>query len=250
MNQKLIVVLAFFLAAFASAQQAPSPQEQQLLDLANQARSEQGQRPLQWDAALASAARAHAQKMLDQHSLSHQLPGEADLATRSSQAGARFHSISENIAMGGNAGQVQKEWMASAPHRANILDPNSDHVGIGVVEHSGYWYAVVDFDSSVAALGPEQIEQKVAALLKQKGVDPSGAADAARKDCAVEEGDVSGSHALFVMRWESSSLDHLPAPLEQHLQSGKYKTAAVGACSSGNGSNQAFTTYRIAVLLY
>jgi hypothetical protein len=250
MRTRLPFLLPLVFSLLAHAQQVPSVQQQKLLDLTNQARSEQGLQPLQWDPSLAAAAQAHAQKMFDQHSLSHQLPGEPDLQARAGQAGAHFREIAENVAMGNGAEGVQKEWMKSPPHRANILDPKLDHAGIGIVEHAGYWYAVVVFDSQVANVGPDQIEQKIAALLRQHSIDPSRPPDAARKDCAVDEGDVSGTRALFVMRWEGSSLDRLPGQLEQRLSTGKYKTASVGACSGQQVANQGFTTYRVAVLLY
>jgi hypothetical protein len=253
MRRRSFILFLFLglLAPFSTkAQQAPSPQAKKLLDLTNQARADHGLQPLRWDAALASAAQAHAQKMLDQRTLSHQLPGEPDLPARAGQAGAHFHVIAENVAMGANADALQKEWMNSTPHRTNILDPRLDHVGIGVAERNGYLYASVVFDSSVASMGSSQTEQKIADLLRQRGIDPSRPAESARKDCAIDSGDVSGSRPLFVMRWESSDLNRLPDALEQRLRTGRYKTAAVGACSSGGGGNQGFTTYRLAVLLY
>lgn len=249
MRARLLICL-LLAALTAHAQQLPNDQQQKLLDLTNKARIDQGLQPLHWDPALAAAAQAHAQKMFDQHSLSHQLPGEPDLQTRAAQAGTHFRVIAENVAMGNGAEGAQKEWMNSPPHRANILDPKLTDIGIGVVEHAGYWYAVVDFDSAVQGMASNQIEQKIAALLSQRGVDTSRPPDAARKDCAVDEGDASGTHPLFVMRWESSSLDRLPDQLEQRLGSGRYKTASVGACSNQTAGNQGFTTYRVAVLLY
>ncbi len=245
----LIAVLSLA-AATLQAQQLPNGQQQKLFDLTNQARMDQGLQPLHWDAALAAAAQAHAQKMLDQHSLSHQLPGEPDLQTRAAQAGAHFREIAENVAMGNGAEGVQKEWMNSPPHRANILDPKLDHVGVGVVEHAGYWYAAVVFDNAVESMDSNQIEQKISGLLRQHNIDPSRSPDAARKDCAADEGDASGTRPLFVMRWEGSNLDHLPEQLEQRLSTGRYKMASVGACSNQQTANQGFTTYRIAVLLY
>jgi hypothetical protein len=152
--------------------------------------------------------------------------------------------------MGSGAEGVQKEWMNSPPHRANILDPTLTNIGVGVLEHAGYWYAVVDFDSAVQSMASNQIEQKIAALLSQHSIDASRPPDAARKDCAADEGDVSGTHALFVMRWEGTNLDRLPDQLEQRLSTGRYKTASVGACANQQAGNQGFTTYRIAVLLY
>jgi hypothetical protein len=253
LQKSFVIALSIlgWLAPFCGyAQQPSSPQEQKLFDLTNQARSEHGEQPLAWDDALASAARAHTQRMIDQRTLSHQFQGEPELPTRAGQAGAHFREIAENVAMGGNVDTLQKEWMNSTQHRANILDPRLDHVGIGVMERAGYLYATVVFDSAVATMGADQTEQKIANLLRQRGLDPSKPAGAARKDCAMESGDVSGSRPLFVMRWEGSDLNRLPDALEQRLRTGKYKTASVGACASGGAGNQGFTTYRIAVLLY
>jgi hypothetical protein len=252
MRARLLIAVLLLTAATLEAQQLPNDQQQKLLELTNQARTDQGLQPLHWDPSLASAAQAHAQKMLDQHSLSHQLPGEPDLQARAAQAGAHFHEVAENVAMGNGAEGLQKEWMNSPSHRANILDPKLTNIGVGVVEHSGYWYAAVVFDSKVQSMDSSQIEQKIAAILTQHGIAPSRPPDAARKDCAADEGDVSGTHALFVMRWEGTNLDRLPDPLEQRIGTGKYKTASVGACSSQQaaGNQGGFSTYRIAVLLY
>jgi hypothetical protein len=250
MRARLLIPLLLLATLTAPAQQFPNDQQQALLDLTNRARADQGLQPLHWDPALAAAAQAHAQKMVNQHALSHQFPGEPDLQTRTAQAGAHFREVAENVAMGGGAEGVQKEWMNSPPHRANILDPRLTNIGIGVVEQAGYWYAVVDFDTAVQSMASNQIEQKIAALLSRHGIDTSRPPDAARKDCAADEGDVSGTHALFVMRWEGTSLDRLPDQLEQRLSTGRYKTASVGACSNQQAANQGFTTYRIAVLLY
>jgi uncharacterized protein YkwD len=250
MRPHFLILFLLLSVSLAQPQQLPNDQQQKLLDLTNKARIDSGLQPLHWDPALTAAAQAHAQRMLDQNSISHQLPGEPDLRTRAAQAGAHFREVAENVAMGNNAEGLQKEWMNSPPHRANILDPKLTNIGIGVVEHAGYWYATVIFDSAVESMTTDQIEQKIAVLLRQHGVDPSRPPAAARKDCAADEGDVSGTHPLFIMRWEGSILDRLPGQLEQKLNTGRYKTASIGACSDQMTANQGFTTYRIAVLLY
>jgi hypothetical protein len=51
------------------------------------------------------------------------------------------------------------------------------------------------------------------------------------------------------MRWEGSDLGRLPDVLEERISSGKYRTAAVGSCSSGD-EGQGFTTYHVAVMLF
>jgi uncharacterized protein YkwD len=223
--------------------------EAQLLAATNADRMAQGLAALKWDAALAQAAQAHAQKMAGESELSHQYPGEPDLVTRAGQQGAHFRSIAENVALGPDPQAIEEEWMHSAPHRANILDPRMNVIGIGLVKRGGSYYAVEDFADGVAQLGPQEIEKKVGSLLAQRGIQPSGSSEDARQTCEMEHGSAGGSAPKFVMRWEGSDLTRLPQVLEQQIQTGKYHTAAVGACDSGR-PEQGFTTYHVAVMLY
>src|ERR1700678_695952 len=135
------------------------PAEQQLMDLANADRAQQGLPPLKWDPALAQAANQHAQLMAQQPALSHQYPGEPDLDARCGAAGAHFRAIAENVALAPTPQALEKEWMNSAPHRANLLNPAMNVMGVGLVKRGGNYYAVEDFADGVAQLGPEQIEQ-------------------------------------------------------------------------------------------
>jgi hypothetical protein len=223
--------------------------EQQVLELANADRAQQGLPPLKWDSALAQAASQHAQMMAQQPALSHQYPGEADLVARAGAAGAHFRSIAENVALAPNPQALEKEWMNSAPHRANLLNPAMNVMGVGLVKKGGNYYAVEDFADGVAQLGPEQIEQKIGALLQQRGLQMAEQTQDARQTCEMDHGTAGGSAPRFVMRWEGSDLSRLPDVLEQKIASKQFHKAAVGACDSGNPS-QGFTTYKVAVLLY
>jgi hypothetical protein len=51
------------------------------------------------------------------------------------------------------------------------------------------------------------------------------------------------------MRWQGADLSHLPRALGSKLASKEYHKAAVGSCSP-QGQQDAFTAYRLAVLLY
>lgn len=228
---------------------AQSPEEQQVMDLANADRAQQGLGPLKWDASLAQAATEHAQMMAEQGQLSHQYPGEPDLVARGAAAGAHFRSIAENVALAPSPRALEQEWMHSTEHRANILDPRMNAIGVALVRKGGNYYAVQDFSSSVALLGPEQIEQKIGQLLQQRGLQPAGMTQDARQTCEMEHGSAGGSKPWFIMRWEGTDLGRIPDVLEQKIASGKYHKAAVGACDSGN-PGQGFTTYKIAVMLY
>src|SRR4029077_20109783 len=95
-----IFVFAFLLAQTCLAQQKISEIQKFLFDSVNRERAARELPPVKWDEGLARAARKHAELMAEQDLLEHQVPGEADLATRARGAGARFSHITENIAMG------------------------------------------------------------------------------------------------------------------------------------------------------
>ena len=126
--------------------------ERVLLDAANRDRAAHGLQALQWDAALAAAARAHAQRMAQHNALSHQFPGEAPMQDRARQAGARFSLVAENVALGPTAAGIHTQWMNSPPHRANLLDHELNSVGIAVVQSGGTLFAVEDFSNAVPSL--------------------------------------------------------------------------------------------------
>ncbi len=167
---------AMALAATMAAMPALAQQsaEQQVMELANADRAQHGLAPLKWDPALAQAAAEHAQLMAQQQALSHQFAGEPDLVARGGAAGAHFRSIAENVAVAPNPEALNQEWMNSTPHRANILNPTMNGIGVGVVKVGPNYYAVEDFADSVAQIGPQQIEQKIGQLLQQRGLQPAG----------------------------------------------------------------------------
>ena len=221
----------------------------QLMQATNEDRAQHGLGPLKWDAALARAAQRHAEIMVRQGALSHQYSGEADLVTRVSQDGAHFREVAENLAVAQTPEAVENEWMHSPPHRRNILDAHLNEVGIGLVRAGGNLWAVEDFSAGVAALGSSQIERQIEQLLSQRGLRPAGEVSAARQTCAMEHGAAGSMRPKFIMRWQGSDLSRLPEVLEEQISTGRFRTAAVGACDTGHGQ-PGFTTYRLAVMLF
>ena len=233
-------------------QAGPSPEARQLLDLTNQARSEQGLGPLHWDPALAAAAEQHNEAMRGQPDLSHQYPDEAPLVQRASRNGAHFAAIAENIAMGPSVPAIQREWLHSVPHRANIFDPRMDSIGIAVTRRGGDLYATEDFSHAVESIQPADAETKIGTLLRQQGLAVNTQPDAvrdARETCEMNTGSAGGTQPRSIIRWEGASLEQLPPELTQRTASGQFKSAVVGSCTSMH-PQQGFTTYRMAVLLY
>jgi len=141
-------IFAGGLAQSRPAQRKLSAPEQTLFDAANRERVARRLAPFKWNAALASAARAHAQRMAQENRLEHQFPGEMDLGTRVRLAGVRFRAVAENVAQGPSAAIIHTQWMNSPPHRANLLDPELDSIGIAVAERKGQLFAVQDFSQA------------------------------------------------------------------------------------------------------
>ena len=168
----LIAALTLILGT-AGAQRGATVAEQYLLQATNQHRAEHHLPALAWDSALARAARAHA-LVIAAHPgpAEHQYSGESDVKTRTYDAGAHFSTVSENVAGHATApAQFDQAWMNSPVHRANILDPNLTAIGIAVVQHNGFLFAVEDFAHAVrAASGPSQVEQQAEQALRQHGL--------------------------------------------------------------------------------
>jgi uncharacterized protein YkwD len=251
----IFAVLSSLFITVHAAQQPAGSVERALFDSANRERTGQGLQPLRWDDSLAAAAREHAVRMAQRNTLSHQLPGELPLQDRARIAGARYTTIAENVAEGPTAETIHTGWMHSAPHRANLLDPELNAVGIAIAftaatgaASPGMIFAVQDFSQSVADLNFQQQESQVSAQLAARGLQvTSGAADA-RKTCALDRNAWAGPRPSLMMKYEGSDLSQLPTPLDQKIQAGKYRAAAVGACDAG--SAHGFTHFRVAVLLY
>jgi hypothetical protein len=204
--------------------------------------------PVKLDGQLALAARQHANEMARRGTISHQFPGEQDLAARVGEAGVHFSLVTENVAEAPNSSIIEDLWMNSAGHRANLLDPKVDSIGISVVRAGGQFFAVEDFARTVAHLTLEEQESTVASMLQKTGLAlATGSADA-RQTCTMETGYAGIRQPWFVMRYTAADIHLLPAELTSRIATGKYHKAVVGACVTGKQSP--FTSYSVAILLY
>ena len=235
-------------AAGAQLSVAPTVSEQYLLAAANADRAARGLSALHIDDHLALGARLHAYEMAKHRGISHQFPGEADLAKRAGDSGAHFSLVTENVAEASNSALIHDLWMHSAGHRANLLDPQVDAVGIAVVQDHGQLYAVEDFARTVAKIPLDRQEATVGELIAATGVSVAPTTETARQTCEMSTGFAGRRQPWFVMRYTAADLHRLPEELSSRLASGKYHEAEVGACVSGKQSP--FTSYNVAVLLY
>ncbi len=119
--------------------------EQQLVQLINQERASQGIPQLTVDQRLTQAARKHTSLMVEHKALSHQFDGEATTAVRFADENLRSNQQAENVGSGGDVTSTHQGFMHSPAHRANLLDPNYNVVGVGVIRSGDYVYVTEDF---------------------------------------------------------------------------------------------------------
>jgi hypothetical protein len=248
----LFVLIAFASACALRGQTASDVHltlaEQYLLAAANQERASNGLPPVRLDPVLTAASVYHAREMAAHEDISHQFPNEPELARRGAAAGVRFSLITENVGEAPTSVIIHELWMHSPGHRANLLDPNVNAIGIAIVPRGNELYAVEDFASTVETLSLSQQEQAINSILSSTGLQLIDNIEDARETCAMPSGHAGSRQPWYIMRYTASSLDSIPSQLRARIESGKYRHAVVGACSGDHASP--FSSYNIAVLLY
>jgi hypothetical protein len=140
----VIFLLASAPALCANAQ-SMSPAEKRILEELNHERINNGLSPLAWNEQAAAAARAHTRLLVENARLSHQFPSETSLPERLGTTGARFTVAAENVARTEWIEDVHPALMGSSGHRANVLSPRYNAIGIGVIEEKGSIFVTQDF---------------------------------------------------------------------------------------------------------
>jgi uncharacterized protein YkwD len=132
-------------AACANADVVPAPGNLDLvraaiLCLNNEERGARGLRALKENSHLRQAAAGHAGDMVARRYFAHDAPDGADTVDRIVRAGYVRRNqgwwLGENLAWGtgakATAAEIHNAWMASPPHRANILRRSFREIGIGI----------------------------------------------------------------------------------------------------------------------
>jgi uncharacterized protein YkwD len=224
-----------------------SQAEQKLLVLANQSRKQAGSPPLQLDAGLSQAARIHAQAMLEARRLSHQFDGEPSLPTRlADRTDLQLDQEGENVALDYDAQHGHEHLMLSPPHRANLLNPAYNVVGLGVVRSGDQLYIVQDFGHALPNYSSAEVKDQVAAAVNQtrhQYGQPAlqrhdlQSADAAA--CSMAQADKLGTAPVRALAEKSTVLTYtslhpetLPAGTGHALTSRNLRTFSIGECYS------------------
>ncbi|NNV06260.1 CAP domain-containing protein [Geobacillus sp. C56-T2] len=114
--------------------------EQQVVELTNKERAKYGLPPLQVDLALSKVAREKSRDMAVNNYFSHNSPTYGSPFEMMKKFGISYTAAGENIAKGQRTPQeVVNAWMNSEGHRANILNKNFTHIGVGFEENGYIW---------------------------------------------------------------------------------------------------------------
>ncbi|WP_072013801.1 CAP domain-containing protein [Myxosarcina sp. GI1] len=123
-----------------------------VLKLTNAERTKAGLKPLKLNSQLVDAAQNHSNDMAEDDFFSHRGIDGSSVGDRALDSGYKYSTVGENIAAGQRtAAEVVSGWMNSPGHRANILNPNYQEIGIGYeylandtgkVNYNHYWTQV------------------------------------------------------------------------------------------------------------
>jgi uncharacterized protein YkwD len=224
--------------------------EQVLLNLANQARAQAGAPKLTLDAGLSQAARAHAEAMFAARQLSHQFDGEPSLPQRlGSATHTQLDQEGENVALDFDAEKGHQHLMLSPPHRANLLNPAYNVVGLGVVRSGDRLYIVQDFGHALPNYSAAEVKERIAATVIEAR-HQANQPDLARRDflsndlpttddaaCSMAQADKLGTSPVqqlaqryTVLTYTSLHPETLPANAGQLISSHNLRSFSVGTC--------------------
>lgn len=112
--------------------------EQQIFELTNVFRVQQGQKALVWHEATSAVAKAHSKHMAVEDYFDHTSPGGEGPGERLERGGIRYRGYGENIAAGQrHAMEAVNGWVNSPGHRANMLQDYFEAHGAGVYAGGG-----------------------------------------------------------------------------------------------------------------
>ncbi len=262
--KRIVIAIAVQALALMGVAQAPPvpvlPPEQQLLKLLNMERENAGVPDLRWDAKLAQAALAHSLQLADHATLSHQFAGEPELDRRVGATGARFNSVAENVALADTVELAHWALMNSPGHRANIMNPKYNSVGIGVEQRNGSLYVTQDFARVIPAYSEAQFRDAVvAAFNRLRQAHRSGPIDSHpdprldQEACSwkpdpgqILQGMPGATRAAV---FSATQPDELPAPMDRAAADLNVRRMNIGVCFQQD-ANDGFAKFWVVAAFY
>lgn len=112
--------------------------ELEMLVLINKERTKAGIQSISMDEKLTQVARSHSKDMFERGYFSHNTPEGVTPSSRIEKENIKYNFAGENIALAPSTVLAMQGLMNSPAHRRNILSPNFNKIGIGVIDGGGY----------------------------------------------------------------------------------------------------------------
>ncbi len=122
----------------SSANATLSADEQEVFNLINQQRTNNGLTALKVDSEVQRVAKIKAQDMVTNNYFSHNSPTYGSPFDMLKSFKVSYKTAAENIAGNSSNSSAVTAWMNSAGHKANILNNIYTHTGIGIVSSPTY----------------------------------------------------------------------------------------------------------------
>lgn len=217
--------------------------EQVILRLLNQDRQARGLGQLVMDERLRRAARKHTRWMVSRGEVEHQFADEPKLSQRLGEVALRFDASGENVARTSGPERAHVALMNSPGHRANILDPNFNSIGIGVIHTQEGIYVTEDFARRLPDATVDEAEAQVAGMMNRLrmdlGLDPwprrmapelrRHACDMAARDHLNPKAGLLSTRVSNSVAFTAADLNQIPNSLTQ-LKANPASGFSVGAC--------------------
>ena len=197
------------------------------------------------DPGLTQAARTHAQAMVDARQLSHQFDGELSLPQRlAATTDLQLDQEGENVALDYDPEHGHEHLMLSPPHRANLLNPTYNVVGLGVVRNGNRLYIVQDFGHALPSYTATELKDRIAAAVNQIRRQ-ANQPELQRRDlliadsvaCSMAEADKVATaparklaERFTVLTYTSLHPETLPSGAAHAIASRTLHTFSIGAC--------------------
>lgn len=233
-----------FIPAGGYSGHSDSDAEAELVDLINESRRQQGLAPLAVDPRLTQAARKHSELMAARGAISHRFADEPAIPARFAAENFPSDRQGENVALDQDAGSAHRELMHSPPHRENILDPDYNAIGVGVIRSGRDIYVTEDFARRLPEMSEPQAEAAVRGALdryarvrgfprpvsKPQPQLRRIACDMALDDALNGQAAAQLPRVRDVFAWTAADPAKLPRAIDKLLAGGLPSGYSLGAC--------------------
>ena len=162
----------------------------------------------------------------------------------------QLDQAAENVALDYSAQGGHEHLMLSPPHRANLLNPAYNVVGLGVVRSGTRLFIVEDFAHALPTYSVDDVKKQVAGAVNQlrhgAGRGPLPRRDISIVDdaaCSMARADKLGTSSVrklatsaTVLTFTSLHPEILPSEAEHALRSPNLRSFSVGACYARTGT--------------